>query len=79
MKRALILLISFTVMLLAATADASTVKLVIHSSNTTPSITKAKVADLFLKRVTRWDNGRVVTLVDVSDKSATRSAFSPIT
>ena len=75
MKRAIILLLSFTVMLLAATADASTVKLVIHTSTPTPSITKAKVADLFLKRVTRWDNGRAVTPVDVSDKSATRSAF----
>jgi ABC-type phosphate transport system substrate-binding protein len=75
MKRALILLLSFTVMLLAAGADAATVRLVVNSSNSTPSITKAKVADLFLKRVTRWDNGRAVTPLDLSDKSAARGAF----
>ena len=40
------------------------------------SITKAKAADLFLKRVTRWDNGRAVTPVDLSEKNPARGAFS---
>lgn len=52
------------------------VKVVVHSTNALDSITKAKVADLFLKRVTRWENGRAVTPVDQSEKSAARAAFT---
>lgn len=57
-------------------AQAADVKVVVHSSNALDSITKAKAADLFLKRVTRWENGRAVTPVDQSEKSAARAAFS---
>lgn len=56
-------------------ALAATPRLVVHTSNATSSITKAKAADLFLKRVTRWDNGRAVTPVDLSDKNSVRALF----
>jgi ABC-type phosphate transport system substrate-binding protein len=57
-------------------AHAAEVKVVVHGSNALDSITKAKVADLFLKRVTRWENGRPVTPVDQSEKNAARAAFT---
>ncbi len=57
-------------------AQAADVKVVVHTTNALDSITKAKVADLFLKRVTRWENGRAVTPVDQSEKSAARASFS---
>ena len=57
-------------------AQAADVKVVVHATNALDTITKAKVADLFLKRVTRWENGRAVTPVDQSEKSAARAAFS---
>jgi len=78
MKRnAMILLLSFALLLFAGKTHAANaaVKLVVNSSNKTPSITKAKAADLFLKRVTRWDGGGAVTPVDLSDRNATRAAF----
>src|SRR5688572_6623527 len=74
-KTAITLLLLSIVMLSAGTANAA-VKIVVHGSNSVSSITKAKAADLFLKRVTRWDNGRAVTPVDLSDKNPTRGAFS---
>jgi ABC-type phosphate transport system substrate-binding protein len=57
-------------------AQAAGVKVVVHSTNALDSITKARAADLFLKRVTRWENGRAVTPVDQSEKNAARTAFT---
>lgn len=74
-KTAMTLLLSSIVLLSAGSASAA-VKLVVHSSNNIASISKAKAADLILKRVTRWDNGRVVTPVDLSEKSPIRAAFT---
>jgi ABC-type phosphate transport system substrate-binding protein len=61
--------------LFAAQARAADVKVIVHASNALTSITKSKVGDLFLKRVTRWENGRAVTPVDLSEKSASRAVF----
>jgi len=52
------------------------VTVIVHPTNAVESITKAKIADLFLKRVTRWENGRAVIPVDQSEKSAARAAFT---
>lgn len=76
MNRTMILLLSLALMLIAGRAAAANVKLVVNTSNSVASVTKAKAADLFLKRVTRWDNGRAVTPIDLSDKNAVRGAFS---
>lgn len=56
--------------------QAASVKVVVHATNAQGAVTKSKVADLFLKRVTRWENGRAVTPVDQSEKSAARAAFT---
>lgn len=57
-------------------ARAAGVKIVVHATNSLDSISKAKVADLFLKRVTRWENGKAVTPVDQSEKSPVRGTFT---
>lgn len=57
-------------------AHAAGVKVIVHPSNAMSSISKAKVGDLFLKRVTRWENGRTVTPVDQTEKSGTRATFT---
>ena len=63
-------------LLLVPRAFAADVKVIVHPSNALDSITKAKAADLFLKRATRWENGRAVTPVDQSEKSDARVAFT---
>lgn len=72
-----VLVAAFALLLsLAVPAHAAGVKVVVHASNSVDSISKTKVADLFLKRVTRWENGRAVTPVDQSEKSPLRTAFT---
>jgi ABC-type phosphate transport system substrate-binding protein len=61
---------------LAIESHAAGVKLVVNAANPSASITRAKAADLFLKRVTRWDDGKPVTPVDLSEKNASRGLFS---
>lgn len=76
MRKTSFILLLCSIALLPAGAASAAVKVVVHGSNPVASVTKAKAADLFLKRVTRWDNGRVVTPVDLSEKSTARAAFS---
>lgn len=71
-----LLLLLCSIALLPAAAAGAAVKVVVHGSNPVAALTKAKAADLFLKRVTRWDNGRTVTPVDLAEKNPARAAFS---
>jgi ABC-type phosphate transport system substrate-binding protein len=75
MKRTTSTLLLAFVLLTAPAALAAGPRLVVHASNSIPSITKSKAADLFLKRVTRWDNGRAVVPVDLSEKTPARAMF----
>jgi ABC-type phosphate transport system substrate-binding protein len=76
MKKTFAAALGLFLLFAAGHAHAADVKVVVHGTNGLDSITKAKVADLFLKRVTRWENGRAVTPVDQSEKSAARAAFT---
>jgi ABC-type phosphate transport system substrate-binding protein len=76
MRKLFVVLLGLLLSLAVVNAHAATVKLVVHATNGTDSISKAKIADLFLKRVTRWENGRAVTPVDQSEKSSLRTAFT---
>jgi len=76
MRKLFVALLGLFLLLSVHRAQAAGVKVVVHSTNGVDSMSKAKVADLFLKRVTRWENGRAVTPVDQSEKSATRAAFT---
>ncbi len=76
MRHAFIAALCLFLLFAVPRSQAAGVKLVVHTTNALNAITKAKVADLFLKRVTRWENGRAVTPVDQSEKSAARAAFT---
>jgi ABC-type phosphate transport system substrate-binding protein len=76
MIRRFVIALSLLLLFVTPRSEAAGVKVVVHSTNALSSVTRAKVTDLFLKRVTRWENGRAVTPVDQSEKSAARVAFS---
>ena len=78
MKRAFLTVLSLFTFLAALQVQADDVKIIVNSANSVPSITKSKAADLFLKRHTRWDNGRTVTPVDLSEKNASRAVFCKV-
>ena len=69
-------ILAFAFFLLAATAEASEVKVVVHGSNPLETITREKLSDLFLKKTTRWETGRAVTPVDQPDSASIREEFS---
>jgi len=53
------------------------VKVVVNDKNPVPdSMSKSDVADLFLKKSTRWSNGQTVVPLDLADSSKVRSEFS---
>jgi ABC-type phosphate transport system substrate-binding protein len=76
MRHAFIAALCLFLLFAVPRSQAAGVKIVVHTTNALSSISKTKVADLFLERVTRWENGRAVTAVDQSEKSAARVAFS---
>lgn len=77
MKRILFVTVLGLFLLVAVhRVHAASVRVVVHSSNPVDSLSKAKVADFFLKRVTRWENGRAVVPVDQSDKNPARTTFT---
>ena len=78
MKRAFLTVLSLFTFLAALQVQADDVKIIVNSANSVPSLTKSKAADLFLKRHTRWDNGRTVTPVDLSEKNASRAVFCKV-
>jgi ABC-type phosphate transport system substrate-binding protein len=61
-----------------AHADASTPPFVVivHPHNPYTSLDRAFVADLFLKKATRWPNGDLVKPADLPPDSAARERFS---
>ena len=53
------------------------VKIVVNEKNqVADSMTKDQVADLFLKKSTRWDNGQTVVPLDLTDSNKVRAEFS---
>ena len=60
-------------------ADASDVdglKVVVHSSNPTHAVERSFLADAFLKKVTRWDDGEAIRPLDQRPDAAVRRVFS---
>lgn len=51
-------------------------RVIINPANTTTSVDRKMLTDMFLKRVTRWPSGDVVRPVDLQDDSATRKRFT---
>jgi ABC-type phosphate transport system substrate-binding protein len=51
---------------------------VVHPSNTVPSLTRQQVADLFLKRTSTWPGGREAHPIDLPARSRAREGFSTV-
>ncbi len=56
--------------------EAPTYKVIVNASNPAKVATRAQVAELFLKKVTRWPDGTAVAPVDQSANSTVRGRFS---
>ena len=82
MKKIIFLFISFSIFLCNGMLDPLTAKdtaiykIIINTSNQITSINKAQVSKLFLKKVTKWENGKKVLPVDLLEKSPIRQNFS---
>jgi hypothetical protein len=59
-----------------ALAEPAEYRIIVHPSNATTAAERAFVADLFLKKVTRWSEGEVAKPVDLRPNSAVRKRFS---
>ncbi|HBX66413.1 MAG: hypothetical protein CL670_01330 [Balneola sp.] len=71
----LLFLIIFTVAA-ATQVNAQTYKVIVNSANSTESISKKDLSDIFLKKQTSWKDGTSATPVDLGTRSTTRAAFT---
>ncbi len=55
---------------------AQSFKVIVNEANTTESISKKALSDIFLKKKTKWDDGSEATPIDLGIRSGTRAAFS---
>lgn len=79
MKRTLLLATVAAILLagiVASPSHAQSFRVVVHSSNPVRSLSTDQASSLFLKKVTRWNDGGEVKPVDLSDGSAVRTTFS---
>lgn len=60
----------------AGAARAEGFAVIVHRSNPVDSLRANYVSQLFLDKISRWENGEKVKPVDQSPRSATRAAFS---
>ena len=60
----------------AARAEAQGFVVVVNAANPVKSLKNDRVNGLFLKRITRWDDGSPVLPVNLDRASATREAFT---
>ncbi|MEY4550207.1 MAG: hypothetical protein RL685_6402, partial [Pseudomonadota bacterium] len=57
-------------------AQASAYQVIVHPSNTIPSVRRTFLADAYLKKVTRWPDDRVIRPADLASSSQARVRFS---
>ncbi len=67
------LLITFVITGLSAQDN---YKVIVNSANSISSISQAELANLFLKKITKFSNGTIAVPVDQIESSPVRSAFS---
>jgi hypothetical protein len=60
----------------AAAEPAPDLRIIVHPSNPARNVESSLVADLFLKKVTRWGHGEAARPLDQRPDSAVRRAFS---
>ena len=49
---------------------------IVHSTNPSSSMSRRDLSKIFLKRTTKWSDGRTATPVDLAPDSGTRASFS---
>lgn len=77
MKIVLLALIMRLLMIGVASAqETASFKIIVNPSNDISSMTKEQVSELFLKKVTQWENGRKALPVDQVTSSPIREKFS---
>jgi hypothetical protein len=60
----------------SARAESVEYRIIVHSGNPATSVERAFVAELFLKKVTRWSDGETAKPVDLRPDSGVRKRFS---
>jgi hypothetical protein len=60
----------------ALAEDEPSFKIVVHPDNAIAKVSRQVLSSLFLKQVTRWDDGEASRPVDLKSDSATRRRFS---
>ena len=74
MKKLLLFLILVAVA--ATQAHAQAFKIIVNESNTTESISKSDLSDIFLKKKTKWEDGSAATPIDLTAQNITRILFT---
>jgi ABC-type phosphate transport system substrate-binding protein len=54
-------------------------KVLVHRTNPTTSVTRAQLGQMFLKKVTRWPSGAVVTPVEPADEALKARFYARVT
>lgn len=54
-------------------------KVLVHRANPTTSVTRAQLGQMFLKKVTRWPGGAVVTPVEPADEAVKARFYERVT
>ena len=57
-------------------AQDSGYKVIVHSTNPASSMSRGDLSKIFLKKTTKWSDGRPATPVDLPESSGTRASFS---
>ncbi len=57
-------------------AQDSGYKVIVHSTNPVSSMSRGDLSKIFLKRTTKWSDGRTATPLDLPESSGTRASFS---
>ena len=74
MKKYIILfIVLFTT---GAALQAQVYKVIINESNSTGSLSRKEASDYFLKKKTKWADGKTVMPIDLKASSPSRTAFS---
>ncbi len=80
MRKGLVLIASLLLLCASAAAQTGTSSrgyvIIVHPDNTVTSLTRGFVADAFLKRRTRWDDGQTIRPADQEPSAAARRQFS---
>lgn len=68
--------ILFLISRFVSAQETASFKVIVNASNNVSSMTKEQVSELFLKKMTQWENGRKTLPVDQVSSSPIREKFS---